>query len=260
MHTSSPKLHFHRYEFKYLVEGDTLRAVLDALQKRMERDAHSAPNGSYFVRSVYFDTASFRYHQEKEAGLHSRYKFRIRSYAREWKAPVFLELKGKHDNLVFKHRQELDVEGLSRAMEQGISSLCGFLLQSRGCNGVGHRFAVDCFRERLSPSLVVDYRRTAFESAANPDFRATLDQEVTARKSGRNGEALGHSLDLSPRSSILEIKFLYHLPSWFHRLMQAYELRRVPFSKFHRAGEGLWMGHPRSLLDRRVERGRSWPL
>lgn len=260
MPQSQLKLHFHRYEFKYLVSGDSLGTVLDAFEKRMERDIHSSPNGSYFVRSLYFDTADFRYHREKEAGLHSRHKFRVRSYSKDPVSPIYLELKGKYDNLVYKHRQSLEAGGLSEAMAGGISSLCGFVLKSPGCNGVGHHFVADCFRGRLSPSLLVDYNRTAFESGANPDFRATIDHSVTAFKAGRNGSVIGHPVQLSPSFSVLEIKFRYHLPGWFHRLLQVLELVRVPFSKFHRAGEGLWMTCSNSLLDRKVERGRCWPL
>lgn len=260
MSSQQRRLHFHRYEFKYLISGDTRAAVLCALENRMERDSYSTEDGSYFVRSLYFDTSSFRCHRDKEDGLHSRYKFRIRSYSAELCEPVFLELKGKYDNLVYKHRQLLRADGLADAMEGGIGALCSHVMEGEKYNGVGRHFVADCFRSRLAPSLVVDYSRTAFENSANPDFRATLDTAVTARKSGRNGVPCGHCQDLAPSFSVLEIKFRYHLPAWFHRMVQGYQLCRVPFSKFHLAGERLWMCNTRSLLDRMVERGRCWPL
>jgi hypothetical protein len=254
------KLHFHRYEFKYLVSGDRGNAVVSALERRMERDSHSAPDGSYHVRSMYFDTADFAYHREKESGQHSRHKFRIRSYGTDACSPVFLELKGKHDCLVYKHRQSVEENGLGEALEAGTGALCDFITGSGCCNGVGLHFAADCFRRRLSPSLVVDYRRTAFENRANPDFRATLDTGVRAWRARRNGAPTGIPRDLSPCFSVLEIKFRYRLPSWFHRLAQNLDLDRVSYSKFHRAGERLWMNDASSLLDRMIERGRSWPL
>jgi hypothetical protein len=254
------RLHFHRYEFKYRVSGETFKTILHALENRMERDEYSSPGGQYYVRSLYFDTSDFRYHQEKEAGLHSRYKFRIRSYSEGFSDPLFLELKGKQDNLVYKHRQPIPVANLEEAMSGGISTLCEAVMNSRGYNGVGSRFVSDCYRCRLSPSLVVDYRRSAFENSANPDFRATIDTGVMAWKARRDGSPSGGMVDISPDFGILEIKFRYHLPSWFHQLIQRCELNRVPFSKFHRAGERLWMLGSPSLLNRRVERGRSWPL
>lgn len=260
MDSSMRKLHFHRYEFKYLVSGQTETSVLGAIENRMERDSHSAADGSYSVRSLYFDTSNFAYHQQKTDGLHSRYKFRIRSYNPGSADPVFLELKGKQDCLVYKHRHIMPAEGLREALAGGTSNLCGFVMDSEGCNGVGRHFVADCFRNRLSPSLVVDYRRTAFENAANPDFRATIDRGVTAWKAGRDGLPTGNEEDLSSDFSVLEIKFRYHLPAWFHRLTQGLELTRISFSKFHTAGERLWMLNSRSMLDRMVERGRSWPL
>ncbi len=258
--TVPEKLHFHRYEFKYLLSGARRDAVLSALERRMERDAHSAADGSYWVRSMYFDTVDFAYHREKESGLHYRYKFRIRSYGAGTKSPVFLELKGKYDNLVFKHRQNLAAEGLAEALEAGTGAMCDFVTGSGQCSDVGLHFAADCFRRRLSPSLVVDYRRAAFENRANPDFRATMDSDARAWRARRNGAPTGIPREISPFFSILEIKFRYRMPSWFHKLVQNMNLVRISFSKFHRAGEMLWMNDASARLNRMVERGQNWPL
>ena len=40
------------------------------------------------------------------------------------------------------------------------------------------------------------------------------------------------SIRVLPGYTILEVKFRYHLPKWFHRLIQSTELRRVSISKF----------------------------
>ena len=39
--------------------------------------------------------------------------------------------------------------------------------------------------------------------------------------------------------TVMEVKFRRHIPSWFHRLIQAYELRRVSMSKICKAMEIL---------------------
>ncbi|MEN8210060.1 MAG: VTC domain-containing protein, partial [Candidatus Fermentibacteria bacterium] len=100
----APRLHFHRYEFKYLIEGTTLSGILRELELRLERDIHSDATGSYFVRSHYFDTDTFDLYREKLAGLQRRYKFRLRSYSSSslYTGPLFLELKGRNDSLVYK--------------------------------------------------------------------------------------------------------------------------------------------------------------
>jgi hypothetical protein len=36
---------------------------------------------------------------------------------------------------------------------------------------------------------------------------------------------------LVPGYTVMEVKFRYHMPSWFHRIIQAFELRRVSISK-----------------------------
>ncbi|GIT49437.1 MAG: hypothetical protein Ct9H300mP14_13650 [Gammaproteobacteria bacterium] len=58
-----------------------------------------------FCPQSYFDDPPIRI-SDKIDGLKSRYKFRVRTYTSspEMNVPVFLEIKGRHNNLVFKHR------------------------------------------------------------------------------------------------------------------------------------------------------------
>ena len=252
----APRLHFHRYEFKYLISGTTLSGILRELELRLERDIYSDATGSYFVRSHYFDTDNFDLYYEKLAGLLKRYKFRLRSYSSEpfYAGPLFLELKGKNDNLVYKHRLPVDPEAVERVMKNGTKHFAGLLLDSNIESSTGKRFIFDVFRRRISPSVVVDYQRTAFENRANPDFRVTLDSDVLAYRAGSNGHPAGNGRYISDGFSILEIKFRYHFPGWFHRLIQEFELKRVSFSKFASATDVIYMNTFYSNLDRIFER------
>ncbi len=252
----APRLHFHRYEFKYLISGSVLAGIMRELELRLERDIHSDINGSYFIRSHYFDTDKFDLFYEKLAGLRKRYKFRFRNYCSTpaYTNPLFLELKGRDDSLVFKHRLLLDPEGTEYSMSKGTNSFSGFLLDSGSINGTGKRFVFDAFRKKLSPSVVVDYRRTAFENRANPDFRVTLDSQVVAYRAGSDGHPVGRSHNIANGFQVLEIKFRYHLPNWFHRLIQEFELKRVSFSKFAHATDVIYMKSYDSYLDKVLER------
>ena len=250
------KLHFHRYEFKYLIAGSTLSGILRELELRLDRDIHSDATGSYFVRSHYFDTDAFDLYYEKLAGLLKRYKFRIRSYsgAPLYTGPLFLELKGRNDSLVYKHRLPLDPGAVERVMKNGTKHFAGLLLDSQATSGTGRRFVYDVFKKRISPSVVVDYYRTAFENRANPDFRVTLDRNVLAYRASSNGHPAGNSRTISDGFTVLEIKFRYHLPGWFHRLIQEFELKRISFSKFAYATDVIYMNTFYSNLDRIFER------
>jgi len=157
-----PRLHFHRFEFKYIVSGELLARIERELSLRMERDRHSGEDGSYFIRSIYFDTDAFAWHAEKKAGLFKRYKYRLRTYrdGQHYSDPIFLELKGRSDVLVYKHRQVLDSRNLEALLSAGMGTLCTAIAESNRENRVGQRFVFDVFRMRLSPSVVVDYNRT----------------------------------------------------------------------------------------------------
>jgi hypothetical protein len=251
-----PRLHFHRYEFKYLLNSDALPGILRELDLRLERDVHSTDRGDYFVRSHYFDTDGFDLYYEKLAGLRKRYKFRIRSYSGSdsFSYPLFLELKGRNGNLVYKHRMLLDPETAEDSLGQGTKALAATLMEREDLCNTGRRFVFDVFRKRISPSVVVDYYRTAFENRANPDFRVTLDRMVMAYRALPCGHPTGVSSMISDGFHILEIKFRYRMPAWFLRLIQEFQLRLVSFSKFAFATGAVYMDSVPSCLDRKFER------
>jgi len=101
-------LHFARFEFKYVLRAQKRREVESDLLYFLEYDpfVENRDNHRYFVRSLYFDDPNFTAFHDKIDGLHSRSKFRLRTYTFDSKetAPIFLEIKGRHNNLVFKHR------------------------------------------------------------------------------------------------------------------------------------------------------------
>ena len=253
----TPRLHFHRYEFKYLLRPFEEERVLGELDRRMDRDVHSSTGGYYFVRSHYFDSAGLTCYREKINGHRRRHKFRLRMYSdsERFIEPLFMELKGKDDMLVYKHRMPLEAEGVAPALSAGRSAIADLVTSSPGANGVADSFVFDLFRRGLSPSVVVDYRRTAFQHSADPDFRATMDTRVIARRCNRNGLPAGRPMNLSAPYSVLEIKFRYRMPAWFHRLIQDMELRRQSFSKFSVATRRVFMDDRAGELDRLMERG-----
>jgi len=253
----TPRLHFHRYEFKYLLRPFEEERVLAELDRRMELDVHSSTRGYYFVRSHYFDSAGLACYREKINGHRRRHKFRLRMYSESaaFRDPLFMELKGKDDMLVYKHRMPLEAEGVAPALSAGRSAIADLVASSPGANGVADSFVFDLFRRGLSPSVVVDYRRAAFQRPADPDFRATMDTRVIARRCDSEGLPTGRPRDLSSPFSVLEIKFRYRLPAWFHRLIQDLELRRQSFSKFSVATRRVYIEDSAGVLDRLMERG-----
>jgi hypothetical protein len=179
---------------------------------------------------------------DKVEGLHTRAKFRIRTYT---DTPAigtvqFLEIKGRYNNLVYKHRTPLDSQHLI-GLDKG-EQLVSMLRRAVEPGNVADKFEFELFRKQLQPVALVDYTRRPYISRFDPEFRLTFDSQLR----GTHTQALfpctsARSRQLLRGYTVMEVKFRRHIPAWFHRLIQAYELRRVSVSKICHAMEALGM-------------------
>lgn len=228
-------LHFARFEFKYILNGKMRKAVEEELLFFLDYDPFvvDQPDHKYFVRSLYYDNPQHTAFHDKIDGLHTRAKFRIRTYTRDPDdtTPWFLEIKGRHDNLVFKRRVPVDRSGLNLSVLNGDSMTQALLDRVERCD-LRDKFEFEILRKKISPIALIDYERRPYFSKYDPNFRITFDEGLIATET-KSLFPIHHG---SPKRilagyTILEIKFRHHLPSWFHRVIQSYELRRVPISK-----------------------------
>lgn len=243
---SNTKLHFARFEFKYLLSPQLRRDLESELRYFMEFDPYveQQPNHQYFVRSLYFDDPSHSAFFDKVDGLHTRSKFRVRTYTNQDQdeTPQFLEVKGRYNNLVLKHRVQLTAEGISSGIRS--DQLVNRLLKITPPGSVGQKFEYDLFRKQLRPVALVDYTRRPYISRFDPEFRLTFDSKLTATMTrALFPEPQARTRQMLPGYTVMEVKFRRTIPSWFHRLIQAYELRRLSVSKICHAMEVLDLAH-----------------
>jgi len=236
------RLHFARFEFKYVLP----QALRDELEKELRYFLEFDPfvenceGHRYLVRSLYFDDPFYTAFYDKIEGLHTRAKFRVRTYtdAPGDGVPQFLEVKGRYNNLVLKHRTPLE-DGFSLNVERG-DDLVSKVLKGARPGDVSRQFEYELFRKRLRPVALVDYQRRPYVSRFDPEFRLTFDSELRGTLSrGLFPTGNDRSRMILPGFTVMEVKFRRHIPSWFHRLIQAYELRRVSMSKICKAMEIL---------------------
>jgi len=250
-------LHFYRYEFKYVLNGDRLSSLAKVLDNHLCRDEHCGENGDYPIRSIYFDSPDMRWFHEKKNGLEKRFKYRLRTYSHGdsgYAHPLYLELKGRDGSLVIKHRVRLPVEEFSGGIGGGAGWLRELLYKTSPGNNVAERFIAQSFRYRLAPSVITDYKRAAWEDHNNPDFRATIDTASTAWRTSWNGLPEGIPEEIIPGGGIVEIKFRYRIPFWFQRFVKEMNLSRISISKFQRAVEAVYLNHDGTRLNRLIER------
>jgi len=231
-----PKLDFLRFEFKYVLPFALRREFESELGYFMSLDPYvsSQRHQRYFVRSLYFDDDVNTFYYEKTDGVMSRRKYRIRTYtdAREEDCAIFLEVKGRYNALVYKHRVELP-HTVIRDLEAGRSALLNGFIGLEKDSDVVRSFLYDSFRMRLKPVLLVDYERRPYVSRFAPDFRVTFDESLSSTvTTSLFGGATDRRRVFMPGYTVVEVKFRRHIPAWFHRLTQFYELRRVSVSKY----------------------------
>ncbi|MCZ6620140.1 MAG: polyphosphate polymerase domain-containing protein [Gammaproteobacteria bacterium] len=228
-------LHFARFEFKYILPLEKRLAVEDELRYFLQFDPFvvNRSGNRYTVRSLYYDDPSYSAFHDKVDGLHSRYKFRIRTYASDPadEVPMFIEIKGRHNNLVFKNRAPVERDGIDWSHLRG-SALSRVILERAATDPVVDQFRFDLVRKRLKPVALIDYQRRPYVSKYDPTFRLTFDEQLSARHTDRvfPGATISARKILAGYT-VLEVKFRHHLPSWFHRIIQSYELQRVSISK-----------------------------
>ena len=239
---SNTKLHFARFEFKYVLPQELRNELEKELQYFLEFDPYveNRENHQYFVRSLYFDDAQHTCFYDKMEGIHTRSKFRVRTYTDDPYdgTPQFLEIKGRYNNLVLKHRTPLSIE---HSITDENSDCLVSKLQKSIEGDVARQFEYSLYRKRIRPVALVDYVRRPYVSKFDPDFRLTFDSKLQGTKTQSlfpNGSEQ-QSRALLEGFTVMEVKFKQHIPSWFHRIIQAYELRRISVSKICHAMEAL---------------------
>jgi len=228
------KKDFARYEFKYLISDSLAKSLISDISYFMELDHYSkkSDTGSYKVRSLYFDDPSLTAYYDKKEGLLHRSKFRLRTYAVTPKeeSPIFLEVKGRHDSRVFKHRSLLGIvfSDLAPSINCDLNFIEKFGLDD---SDFLSNFQFNYLKKNLSPIMLIDYDRSPFISKYNPDFRVTFDSQLMAYQSNSLSVENKVCIEIVPGSSVMEVKFSRTMPSWFHRIIHNYELQRISFSK-----------------------------
>ena len=144
---------FQRYELKYLLTQEQKKKILQAMAPYMELDQY----GRTTIRNLYFDTGNYRLARHSIEKPSYREKLRVRSYSQaDPESPVFVELKKKYRNVVYKRRIALPEK---EAMEW---------LQGGSCSqDVQISREVDYFLSyyrNLAPVVFLSYEREAFFS------------------------------------------------------------------------------------------------
>ena len=223
-----------RVEVKYVIDRARRTPLLRDLKVFMCPDTHAGTDGSYLVRSLYFDSPFYAAYHEKMAGCAVRHKLRTRVYGDEPAQAPFVRLEVKSRYMQFIHKLSADVSHEEyRELEQALRNRT--LPSTRLVNR--NRASREFFRLQrqynMEPKLLIQYRRLAFERTEFSRARVNFDDEIwILRGSDLFGSLRGARRLLPYAHAVLEIKVDGLLPYWLHFLIAKYELQDQAISKF----------------------------
>lgn len=180
-------------------------------------------NGSYFVRSLYFDNFSDKVLREKIDGVSEREKFRIRFYNMD-DGFIRLEKKSKRAGLCCKRSAMLS----RNQTEMIISGNHGFLAESN--DPLLTEFYIKLHSECLRPRLIIDYTRQAYVYPAG-NVRVTFDSGIHSwTETDRFFSP--QKAPVPVEGIIMEVKYDEFLPQFIADITQLYSRQTNSFSKY----------------------------
>ena len=230
------KLHFQRFEFKYLIDSDTERDLKQYIKPYVITDpfAENTKNGSYQVVSLYYDNPFFYYYHEKNDGVKKRKKVRIRTYRNDgiWCPYCFFEIKRKYDAIILKDRFSFSFENYAQLIKENSWDGVLFPAPDAGREKTIEEFEYESKRLSISPRILVVYDREPYLGRYNKNFRVTFDKNIRAMENDNLFYEGDDMNGISPEMTVMEIKFTGTLPDYMGKVIKMFNLERSAFSKY----------------------------
>lgn len=217
---------FERRELKFLLNSQQRRCLEQCMQGRMRPDEH----GESTICNIYYDTPDYRLIRRSLNGGIYKEKIRMRSYGVAYGSdPVFLELKKKYNDVVYKRRIQLP-------LDRAEAFMAGRLPLPEDTQIARELSFSKAYYENLLPAVHLSYDRSAWYAVDDADFRLTLDRNIRWHSEDCSLSSLpyGHNL-LEPGQSLLEIKTSAAIPLWLVHVLSNCQIRKTSFSKYGHA-------------------------
>lgn len=215
----------YRYELKFKISNAAAEILKQRLSLILSKDNNAYyKDGSYLIKSLYFDDRESTSYYEKLNGVLYRKKYRIRTYNNSDEF-IRLEKKMKHNNMTSKEQVLISKEIYSKILDGNIDNIKGDALLEEFIN--------DIKIKGLVPSVIVEYHRVAFVYPVS-EVRITFDSNI---QSGLyNYDIFDNSRPMfrvdEKGKQVLEVKFNEVLPTHIAVLLADIPTCREAVSKF----------------------------
>jgi hypothetical protein len=220
------KLSVKSKELKYLISNVECHALASRLKHSMKIDSHSSPHSGYLIRSLYFDSYDDECLLDKQSGIISRKKYRLRIYDPDSEQVKF-EIKHRNNQQVFKETATITRKAAKEVIAGNYRGLLEY--DNPVLNKIYSTFVKKLYR----PKVVVDYLRDAYIFDMY-NVRITLDKNL--RSSNTNFNIFSKNLPTMPvimeNKQILEVKYDECLPDQIRKMIQVRSSERMAISKY----------------------------
>lgn len=226
---------FQRMEIKFMLDMHQYEQLMEIIPRYMEPDKYCVDGKEYGIYNIYYDTPDDYLIRESLSKPYYKEKIRLRSYyspaAPEDRA--FLEIKKKIGGIVTKRRVTMTLNEAQAYMQQHAKpvNLTKYLQKQ-----IFSELDVFLDHFHVVPKQYISYQRSAFFGKDDPDFRLTLDRQITERRYDLSLERPSYGAQIiAPNQRLMEVKIAGAMPLWLSRTLAELEIYKISFSKYGRA-------------------------
>lgn len=227
-----------RYEYKYLIPDAVVPAIRAVVRTTSKIDRYAGPDGTYRIRSLYFDTDHYDLYWANEREQADRFKLRARMYPGK-PSPIFLEVKRRALDVIIKSRAAVPANAWRDVLAGNQTALAALPPHARAA---ALKFLAPYHRHHIRPVLLVEYEREAYISEVDSYARLTFDRKIAAQEQDKleleaipnRWRFVDHKAQTRTEEpvTVLELKFERRPPRWMVTLVQRLDLIRYSFSKY----------------------------
>ena len=214
----------YRYEKKFLINNLQMELLKNNLSAALYLDSNiKSDDGSYFIRSMYFDDYKDTSYFQVIDGISKREKYRIRYYNYN-PDYITLEKKSKINNLGKKDKDLLTKEIVMKFINKEEIETDKPVI-----NELQDKMKTNFYK----PVIIIDYLRRAFTYPIN-DVRITIDYNISCSyEINKFFEKNINSIPLLDKdTAILEVKYNDFLPDVIKQIINIENLEITSFSKY----------------------------
>lgn len=222
----------YRHELKFEVSDADLTMIYYRLKALMHMDAHQE-DGSYGIRSLYFDDLSDSCMRENEDGLDNRRKYRIRIYNGSDET-INLEKKMKFRGMTRKESVPLKREICEAYMNGQMPDF------SEAQSNLEKELLCEVKMNGMQPKSIVEYERTAFVEPRG-NVRITFDRNISGcSQVDTFFDSHLNAVPVLPTGHhVLEVKYDELLPQYISDVLEISTLQQTSFSKYYYSRQRL---------------------